>query len=271
MRGLLKNRPTTGPHFANKPQLEIELISQNHLDQLCIDLDKDTQTSIGPNCTAGSLDCNDKAIVVHGKVIGDIKSTGAVIVTTGACVIGSITAKNALISGSVSSANPGVPSKIQIEGIFILTATAEVISDVQAGALETAYGAVVEGRMTLNNGIRSAPAALQAENTHPTGSVLAHEAALLIHAQAPVLTKQEQAPGLPKVNETSNNDIPVEPQPEAALDTTPDFDHATMQPAIDAADALSGPPVSFPRGFVAESGAGFSERPGFSRPEGRVY
>lgn len=237
------------------------MISQIHRDLLGIDPEDDTQTSIGPNCTSGSLDCNDKAIFVHGKVIGDIKSTGAVIVMGGASVIGSITAKTAHISGSVSSANPSMPSKIQIEGIFILTETAVVISDVQAGALETALGAVVEGRMTLNNGIRSEPIAFQPENTPPAASVPAHEAALNIHAQAP---------GLPRANET-HNDIPVEPQPEAARDTIPDFDQATMQPAIDAVEALSVPPVSFPRGFVSESGTGFSDRFGFSRPVGRVY
>ncbi len=106
----------------------------------------DITSHIGAGCTVGSIESDEKAILVEGTVKGDILCTGAVIVAVTAKVLGSISAQNALIAGTVESP----AGSITIDKTCILHATATVLCDVEAGALETAIGATFEGKISLN-------------------------------------------------------------------------------------------------------------------------
>ncbi len=112
-------------------------------------------STIGANCHVGSVQSEDTALLICGRVNGDVSCTGAVIVAEGAHITGGITAKSALIAGSVVSPSAQNPSTIKIEGAVILQSTARVMCHVEAGALETSIGAVVEGMLSLNRGMRT--------------------------------------------------------------------------------------------------------------------
>lgn len=141
------------------------MISEKNYQTLGLNDAKDVTSTIGGNCHVGSIQSQDTALLICGRVNGDVSCTGAVIVAEGAQIMGGITAKSALVAGSVVSPSPDKPSTIKIEGTFILQSTARVMCHVEAGALETAIGAVVEGMLSLNRGMRTLDA-----NTHQNAS-----------------------------------------------------------------------------------------------------
>lgn len=89
---------------------------------------------------------NGKSILVSGEVRGSIVSNGAVVINENAVVIGSIRAKSLQVSGKVAAARDD--DLVDIEGPIVLTKTAVMGVNAVSDGVQTAYGAVMNGRFS---------------------------------------------------------------------------------------------------------------------------
>ena len=88
------------------------------------------------NCEATEL-FTDKA-----KVSGDIKCSGIVRIGIGTVVVGNVVADSAVIAGSVNG-------NVTVDGSVIVDATAAIVGDVSAAAIQVNSGADIEGKCTI--------------------------------------------------------------------------------------------------------------------------
>ena len=76
------------------------------------------------------------------KVSGDIKCSGIVRIGIGTVVVGNVVADSAVIAGSVNG-------NVTVDGSVIVDATAAIVGDVSAAAIQVNSGADIEGKCTI--------------------------------------------------------------------------------------------------------------------------
>jgi len=129
-------------------------------------------TIIGEQTTfKGNLE-SDSSIKVIGRVEGDIKASGDVIVLVNAVVVGNIWAENLIIAGTVNG-------NINVKGNLHLESQARLKGDMVVHSFVTDEGAVFEGncRMTetpVDNSV-SRKSRLDFKRSKPVGTVIDEE------------------------------------------------------------------------------------------------
>jgi len=129
-------------------------------------------TIIGEQTTfKGNLE-SDSSIKVIGRVEGDIKASGDVIVLVNAVVVGNIWAENLIIAGTVNG-------NINVKGNLHLESQAHLKGDMVVHSFVTDEGAVFEGncKMTetpVDNSV-SRKSRLDFKRSKPVGTVIDEE------------------------------------------------------------------------------------------------
>lgn len=107
-------------------------------------------TIIGENTTiTGSLE-SDSSIKVMGRVEGDIKASGDVIILANAVIKGDIWAENLTVAGTING-------NTHVKGILRLESTARVKGDMELHSLVTDEGAIFEGNCKMAEVVASEP------------------------------------------------------------------------------------------------------------------
>ena len=101
-------------------------------------------TIIGPNAMIKGVLSSSEPIRIDGEVEGEISCTAEVIVGQTGQVRATISARTAIIAGSVNG-NMIVSEKLEV------LSSAKLVGDLQAGALVIAEGAVFKGNCGMKN------------------------------------------------------------------------------------------------------------------------
>lgn len=129
-------------------------------------------TIIGEQTTLkGNLE-SDSSIKVIGRVEGDIKASGDVVILVNAVVVGNIWAENLIIAGTVNG-------NINVKGNLHLESQARLKGDMVVHSFVTDEGAVFEGncRMTETpaDNTASKKSRLDFKRSKPVGTVIDDE------------------------------------------------------------------------------------------------
>lgn len=123
-----------------------ETISAQTIDQLLSVAPEDITTLVDLGCEfRGDLIINTgRALLVSGKVVGTIVSTGSVLINAGAEVHGSIRCRSLQVAGKIVRRNN--EDILDIEEAIVLSKSARVSCDARAAGLKTEYGCGFNGR-----------------------------------------------------------------------------------------------------------------------------
>lgn len=99
-------------------------------------------TIIGENTTIKGDIESDSSIKITGRVEGDIKASGDVIVLINATITGSVWAENLILAGTING-------DVHVKNNLHLESTARLIGDMEVHSFVTDEGAVFEGNCKM--------------------------------------------------------------------------------------------------------------------------
>jgi len=99
-------------------------------------------TIIGENTTIKGDIESDSSIKVTGRIEGDIKAAGDVIVLINATVTGNVWAENLIVAGTING-------DVHVKNNLRLESTARLIGDMEVHSFVTDEGAIFEGNCKM--------------------------------------------------------------------------------------------------------------------------
>ncbi len=98
----------------------------------------------------GDIDCNGD-MRIDGKVVGNIKVSGKIVIGTTGDIKGQITCRNSEIEGKVDG-------KIFVDELLLLKSTAAILGDITTSKLAIEPGATFTGNCKMDNSAAKADA-----------------------------------------------------------------------------------------------------------------
>ena len=102
----------------------------------------------------------DGTLRVDGRVRGDVKRADVVVVAAGASIVGSVSAREVIIGGTISG-NVSALERVELQESGVVT------GDIEAAAIMIQEGGKVEGRMSIHPISAGQPKAKSAPSVTP--------------------------------------------------------------------------------------------------------
>lgn len=122
-----------------KPSPEIAL---SHKDTSYNRPHDDVETIVGPSVHVEGDFSSEGNILVKGVVSGNVRTSKLFTSEKGSKVLASVKASNAIISGAIKG-------NVKVEDRLELTATAQVLGDIECGILVVEAGAMIRGKLSM--------------------------------------------------------------------------------------------------------------------------